>query len=181
VALLQRGRPSDSLVGHVRGGLGHVNVVGSMIFSGMSGSAVADVAGMGAIEVKAMLDAKYDRNFVAAVTASSAVGPIIPPSIPAILYGSIAEVSVGKLFMGAHLSPRGRRLLDIVRNLLVTAFCLVLLPVAIRVTRDVHSQLGVAIDIPLSLIFASLPVTLVLMAWWSLRLALRERRAPAPE
>ena len=72
-----------------------------MIFSGMSGSAVADVAGMGAIEVKAMLDAKYDRGFVAAVTASSAVvGPIIPPSIPAILYGSIAEVSVGKLFMG---------------------------------------------------------------------------------
>ena len=94
-------RFADSLVGHVRGGLGHVNVVGSMIFSGMSGSAVADVAGMGAIEVKAMLDAKYDRAFVAAVTASSAVvGPIIPPSIPAILYGSIAEVSVGKLFMG---------------------------------------------------------------------------------
>ena len=92
---------ADSLVGHVRGGLGHVNVVGSMIFSGMSGSAVADVAGMGAIEVKAMLDAKYDRAFVAAVTASSAVvGPIIPPSIPAIIYGSIAEVSVGKLFMG---------------------------------------------------------------------------------
>ncbi len=94
-------RFADSLVGHVRGGLGHVNVVGSMIFSGMSGSAVADVAGMGAIEVKAMLDAKYDRAFVAAVTASSAVvGPIIPPSIPAILYGSIAEVSVGKLFVG---------------------------------------------------------------------------------
>ena len=94
-------RFADSLVGHVRGGLGHVNVVGSMIFSGMSGSAVADVAGMGAIEVKAMLDAKYDRAFVAAVTAASAVvGPIIPPSIPAILYGSIAEVSVGKLFMG---------------------------------------------------------------------------------
>jgi tripartite ATP-independent transporter DctM subunit len=67
----------------------------------MSGSAVADVAGMGAVEIKAMLDAKYDRHFVAAVTASSAVvGPIIPPSIPAILYGSIAEVSVGKLFMG---------------------------------------------------------------------------------
>jgi len=94
-------RFADSLVGHVRGGLGHVNVVGSMIFSGMSGSAVADVAGMGAIEVKAMLDAKYDRAFVAAVTAASAVvGPIIPPSIPAILYGSIAEVSVGKLFVG---------------------------------------------------------------------------------
>jgi TRAP-type C4-dicarboxylate transport system permease small subunit len=69
----------------------------------------------------------------------------------------------------------------IVRNLLVTAFCLVLLSVAIRVTRVVHSQLGVAIEMPLSLIFASLPVTLVLMAWWSLRLALRERRAPAPE
>lgn len=92
---------AGSLVGHVRGGLGHVNVVASMLFSGMSGSAVADVAGMGAIEIKAMLDARYDRNFVAAVTASSAViGPIIPPSIPAILYGSIAEVSVGRLFMG---------------------------------------------------------------------------------
>jgi tripartite ATP-independent transporter DctM subunit len=92
---------AHGLVGHVRGGLGHVNVVGSMLFSGMSGSAVADVAGMGAVEIKAMLDARYDRDFVAAVTASSAVvGPIIPPSIPAILYGSIAEVSVGRLFMG---------------------------------------------------------------------------------
>jgi tripartite ATP-independent transporter DctM subunit len=92
---------AHSLVGHVRGGLGHVNVLASMIFSGMSGSAVADVAGPGAVEAKAMLDAKYPRDFVAAVTASSAViGPIIPPSIPAILYGSIAEVSVGKLFMG---------------------------------------------------------------------------------
>lgn len=92
---------ADSLVGHVRGGLGHVNVLGSMIFSGMTGSAIADVAGLGSIEVKAMLDAKYDRDFTAAVTAASAViGPIIPPSIPMIIYGSIAEVSVGKLFVG---------------------------------------------------------------------------------
>lgn len=81
----------------------------------------------------------------------------------------------------AYLSPRGRRLLGIVRNLLVTAFCLFLLPVAIRVTRDVHAQLGVAIEIPLSLVFASLPLALVLMAWWSLRLALRTLRASVPE
>jgi TRAP-type C4-dicarboxylate transport system permease small subunit len=80
-----------------------------------------------------------------------------------------------------HLPPRGRRLLDTVRNLLVTAFCLVLLPVAIRVTGDIHSQLGVAIEIPLSVVFVSLPLALVLMAWWSLRLALRSWRAPEPE
>jgi TRAP-type C4-dicarboxylate transport system permease small subunit len=81
----------------------------------------------------------------------------------------------------AHLPARGRRVLDVIRNLLVTVFCLVLLPVAIRVTGDVHSQLGVAIEIPLSIIFASLPIALVLMAWWSLRLALRTLRQPSPE
>ena len=63
----------------------------------------------------------------------------------------------------------------------VSVFCLVLLPVAIRVTWDVHSQLGVAIEIPLSLVFASLPLALVLMAWWSLRLALRGLRAPVTD
>ena len=78
-----------------------------------------------------------------------------------------------------YLPARGRRMLDVVRNLLVSAFCLVLLPVSIRVTWDVHSQLGVAIEIPLSLVFASLPLALVLMAWWSLRMALRGLRAPA--
>ena len=78
----------------------------------------------------------------------------------------------------AYLPPRGQRALDAVRNLLVAAFCLVLLPSAIRVTQDVHSQLGVAIEIPLSWVFASLPIGLALMAWWALRLAYRAWRTP---
>ncbi|WP_417722599.1 TRAP transporter large permease [Salipiger sp.] len=87
-------------VGRVRGGLGHVNVVGSMLFSGMSGSAVADAAGLGLIEVKAMKDAGYSPRYAAAITAvSSTIGPIVPPSIPFVIYGSIANVSVGALFL----------------------------------------------------------------------------------
>lgn len=88
-----------SLVGHWKGGLGHVNVLASMIFSGMSGAALADVAGLGAVEIKAMDDQGYPRGFSAAVTAAtSTIGPIIPPSIPFVLYGVIGEVSVGQLF-----------------------------------------------------------------------------------
>jgi len=87
-------------VGRVRGGLGHVNVVGSMLFSGMSGSAVADSAGLGVIEVKAMRDAGYTPGFAAAITAaSSTIGPVVPPSIPFVIYGSLANVSVGALFL----------------------------------------------------------------------------------
>jgi tripartite ATP-independent transporter DctM subunit len=90
-----------ALVGHVRGGLGHVNVLGSMIFAGMSGSAVADAAGLGQIEIKAMTDAGYDLDYSCAVTAASAtIGPIIPPSIPMVLYGVLASVSVSGLFIG---------------------------------------------------------------------------------
>lgn len=89
------------LVGHVRGGLGQANIVASMIFSGMSGSAVADAGGLGAIEIKAMTDQGYPKDFSCAVTiASSVIGPVIPPSIPMVLYGALAEVSVGRLFMG---------------------------------------------------------------------------------
>lgn len=89
------------LSGGVRGGLAHANVLASMVFAGMSGSAVADAAGLGLIEIRAMEDAKYDRGFAAAVTAcSSALGPIIPPSIPLVLYGTMIGVSVGKLFLG---------------------------------------------------------------------------------
>ncbi len=88
-----------ALVGHMPAGLAHANVGASVVFAGVSGSAVADAAGMGAIEIKAMSDAGYDRPFSAAVTAaSSVIGPIIPPSIPMILYGVIAEVSIGRLF-----------------------------------------------------------------------------------
>ncbi len=90
-----------ALVGHFKGGLGHANVVASMIFSGMSGSAVADAGGLGAIEIKAMNDQGYPKEFSGAITvASSVIGPVIPPSIPMVLYGGLAEVSVGRLFMG---------------------------------------------------------------------------------
>jgi tripartite ATP-independent transporter DctM subunit len=90
-----------ALVGHVKGGLAHANIVGSLIFAGMTGSAVADAAGMGAIEIKAMKDQGYNEEFAASMTiASSIIGPIIPPSIPMVLYGALAEVSVGRLFVG---------------------------------------------------------------------------------
>ncbi len=90
-----------NLVGWLRGGLGHVNIIASIIFAGMSGSGLADVMGLGRIEIKAMKDAGYDTDFSAAVTgASSIIGPIIPPSIPMIIYGMLAEQSVGRLFIG---------------------------------------------------------------------------------
>ena len=91
---------SHDLVGFIPGGLGHVNVLGSLIFAGMSGSALADLGGLGQIEVKAMLDAGYDKRFTLGVTlASSILGPIIPPSIPAVVYASSAEVSITALFL----------------------------------------------------------------------------------
>lgn len=92
---------AKSLVGHIRGSLGHVNVVASMIFAGISGSAIADSAGLGRIEIEAMRQSGYDIDFSAAVTvASSTIGPIIPPSIFMVLYGALTDTSVGKLFMG---------------------------------------------------------------------------------
>ena len=92
---------ANSLVGRFRGGLGYVNVLSSFIFSGMSGSALADVGGLGKIEIKAMRDAGYDDDFTIGLTAaSSTVGPIVPPSIPFIIYGAVTGVSVGALFMG---------------------------------------------------------------------------------
>jgi tripartite ATP-independent transporter DctM subunit len=88
------------LVGHIWGGLGQVNVIASMIFSGMSGAAVADAAGLGMIEMKAMKDNGYDWRFSAAITAaSSTIGPVIPPSIPLVIYGYLTEVSVSRLFL----------------------------------------------------------------------------------
>ncbi len=87
-------------VGRIRGGLAHVNVLASVIFSGMSGSAVADAAGLGIIEVKAMREAGYSGRFAATITAvSSTIGPIMPPSIPLVIYGSLANVSIGALFL----------------------------------------------------------------------------------
>jgi len=89
-----------ALVGWMRGGLGHVNVIGSVIFSGMSGTAVADAAGLGTIEIRAMKEHGYDVEFAVGVTAASAtLGPIIPPSLPFVVYGMIANVSIGQLFL----------------------------------------------------------------------------------
>ncbi|MBW2059779.1 MAG: TRAP transporter large permease, partial [Deltaproteobacteria bacterium] len=89
------------LVGPLRGGLGHVNIVASIIFAGMSGSEIADVAGLGAVEIKAMKDSGYDGPFSCAVTCASAtIGPIIPPSIPMVIYSMLSGASVGYLFLG---------------------------------------------------------------------------------
>ena len=89
------------LVGWIPGGLGHANIVASLIFAGMSGSAAADAGGLGTIEMEAMTTNGYDKDFSASVTAASTViGPVFPPSIPLIIYGSVASVSVSQLFMG---------------------------------------------------------------------------------
>jgi tripartite ATP-independent transporter DctM subunit len=93
-------RFANALVGRFTGGLGHVNIVASMIFSGMSGSAVADAVGLGQMEIKAMEEAGYDRPFSAAVTAaSSTIGPVIPPSIPFVIYASLTDVETLHLFL----------------------------------------------------------------------------------
>src|SRR3712207_6172476 len=90
-----------ALVGWLKGGLGHVNVVGSVVFAGMSGTAIADAAGLGTIEIKAMKDHGYETEFAVGVTAASAtLGPIIPPSLPFVIYGMMANVSIGALFLG---------------------------------------------------------------------------------
>src|ERR1700740_2185194 len=89
-----------ALVGWMKGGLGHVNIVGSVIFAGMSGTAIADAAGLGTIEIKAMQDHGYSTEFSVGVTAASAtLGPIIPPSLPFVIYALFADVSVGELFL----------------------------------------------------------------------------------
>ena len=91
----------SALVGHIRGGLAHVNILASMLFAGISGAAAADSASLGSMLIPAMIEDGYDADFSVAVTAtSSTIGPIIPPSIMMIIYGSMAGVSIGALFMG---------------------------------------------------------------------------------
>jgi C4-dicarboxylate transporter DctM subunit len=92
----------DALVGRFRGGLGHINIVQSVIFAGMSGSAIADLAGTGRVMIDMMTrGGKYTRSYAAAITAASAViGPIIPPSIPMVLFALVSDASIGFLFMG---------------------------------------------------------------------------------
>ena len=96
---------AKACVGWMRGGLGHVNVGASVVFAGMSGAAVADAGGLGTIEIKAMRDAGYEPDFSVGVTAaSSTIGPIIPPSLPMVIYGVVASASIGQLF-AAGLVP----------------------------------------------------------------------------
>ncbi|MCD6238689.1 MAG: TRAP transporter large permease [Thermotogae bacterium] len=95
---------AQDALGSLKGGLGYVNIVSSIIFAGMSGSEIADVAGLGAVEIKAMMNAGYDGAFACAVTSASAtIGPIIPPSIPMIIYAAISGASVGYLFLGGFI------------------------------------------------------------------------------
>lgn len=93
-------RMAKVLVGHLKGGLGQVNIVASIIFAGISGSATADTAALGSILIPAMEKEGYDKEFAAAITvASSIIGPIIPPSITLVIYGIVAQVSIGQLLI----------------------------------------------------------------------------------
>jgi len=95
---------SNALCGRMRGALGHVNILGSLIFSGMTGSAIADAAGLGKIEIAAMKSNGFDDEFSCAITAASAtLGPIFPPSIPLVIYAMLSGTSVGALFMGGMI------------------------------------------------------------------------------
>jgi tripartite ATP-independent transporter DctM subunit len=96
---------SNTVIGHIRGGLSHVNVLASMLFAGVSGSATADAAGIGSILIPAMKEDGYEDDWAVVITAaSSAIGPIIPPSILMVIYGVVTELSVGRLFL-AGLVP----------------------------------------------------------------------------
>lgn len=96
---------AKALVGWMRGGLGHVNIGASVLFAGMSGAAVADAGGLGTIEIKAMKEGGYDEAFAVGVTAaSSTIGPLIPPSLPLVVYGVVSSTSIGQLF-AAGLVP----------------------------------------------------------------------------
>lgn len=95
---------ANGLVGGVRGALGHVNVLASLIFSGMTGSAIADASGLGKMEIDAMRKSGYDDAFSCAITAASAtIGPIFPPSIPLVMYAMLSGTSVGALFLGGMI------------------------------------------------------------------------------
>lgn len=95
---------AKALLGHYRGGMGHVNIGASLIFSGMSGSALADAGGLGQLEIKAMRDAGYDDDMCGGITAASCIiGPLVPPSIAMIIYGVISNQSIAKLFVAGFV------------------------------------------------------------------------------
>lgn len=136
--LMNRGGITDrifnfakSLVGHKPGGLGHVNVISSFIMSGMSGSALADVGGLGQVEISAMNAENYDDDITLGVTAASAtMGPIVPPSIPMVVYGATASVSIGSLFL-AGLVPG---------ILMLLVLCMVISFVAKKRNYPIHKK-----------------------------------------
>lgn len=97
-------RFAKALLGHWTGGMGHVNIFASLIFSGMSGSALADAGGLGQLEIKAMRDEGYDDDLCGGLTAASCIiGPLVPPSITMIIYGVIADQSIARLFLGGFV------------------------------------------------------------------------------
>ncbi|MDP6884601.1 MAG: TRAP transporter large permease, partial [Rhodospirillales bacterium] len=114
-----------ALLGWMRGSLGHVNVGASMIFAGMSGSALADLAGLGALEIKAMRENGYPVDFSAAVSiASCTIGPIIPPSIMLVIYGLATDTSVGRLFLGG-----------IIPGVIIGTLCMIFISMWVRWKR----------------------------------------------
>lgn len=95
---------AKSMVGHITGSLGHVNILASLMFSGMSGSALADAGGLGQLEIKSMRDAGYDDDFAGGLTAASCIiGPLVPPSIPLVIYGVVSGTSIGALFLAGAI------------------------------------------------------------------------------
>lgn len=129
---------AEALVGHVRGSLGYVNVLVSLFFSWMSGSAVADAAGLGRMAVPAMVSREYPARFSVGITgASTAIGPIMPPSIPAIIYGVTSGVSIGALFL-AGIVPA----LLIVAALSVTVYLYMRKEKTLRLPRAPLREIG---------------------------------------
>src|SRR4051794_7948092 len=166
-----------ALVGWMKGGLGHVNVLGSVIFAGMSGTAIADAAGLGTIEIKAMQEHGYDTEFAVGVTAASAtLGPIIPPSLPFVIYGMMANVSIGALFLGGLIPGVVMTLLMMgtvayfahkngwgsdapfswkqLGNASIEVFIVMMFPIAIWVLTQMGLSTNVAIGIALAVLLA---------------------------
>lgn len=140
---------ANALVGRWRGGLGHVNVLASLIFSGMSGSAVADASGLGIMEINAMRKEGYDDGFSAAITAASAViGPIFPPSIPLVIYGVIAGASIGNLFLAGMIPA----------ILVAVALCIYIIYIAKK--RNYPKGIKYTLKQFFTMIFSALPALL---------------------
>ena len=139
---------AKALVGHVAGGLAHVNILASLMFSGMSGSAVADAAGLGQLEIRAMRNAGYDQRFAGSITAASAIiGPLVPPSIPLVVYGVIANTSIGGLFLGG-----------IVPGLMCTAALMIMVCILARLRNYPREQKATVRQMGRSFLSAIVPL-----------------------